>query len=595
MVERLGIVIVQTKLLLVFFSLILVLTIASQPHAQMLPALPAMPTDLNCGPTTGATIAVGPSDDFQAALNSAALGDRIVLTSGAVFRGPFILPKKTGSGWITITGGFALPTTRISPANRSLLPKFEAAQTDGFIFVAARGAHHYCFVGIEMRPVAGAFLFSLVNFGYDRIGIQYTSISDLPHHIVFDRVYMHGDPSKGSRRGIALNAASVAVINSYFSDFKEVGADTQALCAWTAPGPFKIVNNYLEAAGENVMFGGSASAISGVTPSDIEIRNNTFAKPVSWRIQDPSYAGTPWSVKNLFELKHAQRVLVEGNVFEYTWTHGQNHAIVLTPRSESGANSWAVVQDITFRNNIVRHVQRVLNMSGMDGGDGVVRLHRVLFENNLSYDVDTTRWGLPLQGDCCNGAYQIMSRADQIVINHNTLINNTVTVLSLEAGPMTSFVYTNNIARHNTYGANGTASLEANAPGYIFTKNVFSELAGSGFTQAMYPSNNFFPLTVAAIDFVDYNNGDYHLAVSSPYRNAATDGKNIGVDFNVLTSALTGTPVSGPTPSMTPTTSSTSPSSSPSNPPSISPPPNPPPATDPDKKKKCLSSRALIC
>ena len=74
---------------------------------------------------------------------------------------------------------------------------------------------------------------------------------------MFDRSYIHGDPRKGGRRGIALNARDVAVINSHFSDFKEVGADSQAIAGWNGPGPFKIENNYLEAAGENVMFGGA--------------------------------------------------------------------------------------------------------------------------------------------------------------------------------------------------------------------------------------------------------------------------------------------------------------------------------------------------
>ena len=36
-------------------------------------------------------------------------------------------------------------------------------------------------------------------------------------------------------------------------------------------GPFKIVNNFLEASGENILLGGGAAT---VTPADIEIRHN---------------------------------------------------------------------------------------------------------------------------------------------------------------------------------------------------------------------------------------------------------------------------------------------------------------------------------
>ena len=96
---------------------------------------------------------------------------------------------------------------------------------------------------------------------------------------------------KGGRRGIALNGGAMAVVDSYLADFKEVGADSQAICGWNGPGPFKIVNNYLEAAGENVMFGGADPSVRNLVPSDIEIRRNTLTKPLTWRIGDPDYAG----------------------------------------------------------------------------------------------------------------------------------------------------------------------------------------------------------------------------------------------------------------------------------------------------------------
>ena len=56
------------------------------------------------------------------------------------------------------------------------------------------------------------------------------------------------------------------------------------------------------------MFGGSDPVISGVIPSDIEFRRNHFFKPTSWKGK--------WMIKNLIEIKSAQRVLIEGNIFE---------------------------------------------------------------------------------------------------------------------------------------------------------------------------------------------------------------------------------------------------------------------------------------
>ena len=123
----------------------------------------------------------------------------------------------------------------------------------------------------------------------------------MPHDLVVDRCYIHGDPSAGQKRGIALNSASTTITGSYISDIKAVGQDSQAIGALERARPFSITNNYLEAAGENMLFGGSDPAIANLVPSDITIANNSVAKPPAWRSQG-------WQVKNLLELKNARRV-----------------------------------------------------------------------------------------------------------------------------------------------------------------------------------------------------------------------------------------------------------------------------------------------
>src|SRR6185295_19143823 len=142
----------------------------------------------------------------------------------------------------------------------------------------------------------------------------------------------------------------------------EVGADSQAIVGWNGPGPFRIANNYLEAAGENVMFGGADPAIDGLVPSDIEVVGNHMAKPLAWR-------GGPWTVKNLFELKSARRVLVEGNLFENNWAAAQNgFAILMTVRTVDDSTPWAVVEDVIFTRNVVRRATSGVNILGLDDG-----------------------------------------------------------------------------------------------------------------------------------------------------------------------------------------------------------------------------------
>ena len=126
-----------------------------------------------------------------------------------------------------------------------------------------------------------------------------------------------------------------------------------------------------------------------------------------------------WAVKNLFELKNARRVLIEGNLFETHWAGAQpGYAIVLTPRGERGAAPWATVEDVTFRYNIVRNVAAVFNLLGRDDAGASGPLRRVRIADNLFYGVDRAAWG-------GNGNFlQIGDGPSEMVVEHNTIIHS---------------------------------------------------------------------------------------------------------------------------------------------------------------------------
>src|SRR6266702_817799 len=260
----------------------------------------------------------------------------------------------------------------------------------GSVFATAPGAHHYRFVGLEIAPTPGTFLYNVVLLGD---GTEST-VDQQSHDIVIEHCYIHGDAVAGSRRGIAMNGVNVGVYDSILADFKEVGADSQALAGWSGAGPFTIVNNELEGAGENLMFGGADPSVPGLVPADIVVRHNHFFKPLSWKGDDPSYAGTHWSVKNLFELKDARRILIEGNVFENDWTDAQTAtAILFTVRNQDGTAPWSQIDHVTFRNTIVRHAGSGLSVLGYDNNFPSQQTTNVTIGNNLLYDLNGTTWG----------------------------------------------------------------------------------------------------------------------------------------------------------------------------------------------------------
>src|SRR5262249_55163695 len=112
--------------------------------------------------------------------------------------------------------------------------------------------------------------------------------------LVFDRCYIHGASLADVSRAIALNSANTEISNCNISEIHGIGFDTQAICGWNGPGPFRIINNYLEAAGENVLFGGADPTIQGLVPSDIEFRKNDCAKPLNWK---DGIVGSPVNVQ----------------------------------------------------------------------------------------------------------------------------------------------------------------------------------------------------------------------------------------------------------------------------------------------------------
>jgi hypothetical protein len=405
----------------------------------------------------------------------------------------------------------------------------------------APGAHGWRFVGIEFAVAPGV----PGNHGVVRLGNgDETRVRDLPSDIVVDRCFIHGTPTGNDRRGVALNGIRLAVIDSYVSDFHEVGADAQAIAGWNGPGPFKVVNNRLEGAAENLLFGGADSAVQDIVPSDIEIRHNHFFKPLRWRVGDPSYAGIHWSVKNLFELKSARRVLVEGNVLENNWLDAQTgYAVVLKSANQDGAAPWSRTEDVTFRDNIVRHAGAALAVVARDPHtEGLTK--RMTIENNVWEDINQQRWKGPgifllVVSSPPPAGYPAVGPPD-LVIDHNTAFHTGPTV-SVDNYPSQGFVFNNNIVANDTWGvkgsgsSTGTPTLQTFFPGYRFVRNAIV-----GGKASLYPPDNFFPTSYDAVGFVDRAGGNYRLAPSSPLAGMGQGGTDVGANIDAVAAASSG-------------------------------------------------------
>jgi hypothetical protein len=548
--------------------LIFVLLLTAPVQSANLPALPNLPvlprayvdTTMPATKVTKTVCARGcnyTNGQLQAAINAANLGDVIELQAGATYSGKIQLPNKiNGTGWIIIRSSawqsLPPPGTRVGPQHAPLMAKITTDPLSSYepAVVTQEGAHHYRFIGIEVTgrdPGATAQQYGLIMIDgshYDANSVYQLQPTNAltPHHIVMDRCYIHGAPTGEFIRGVLMDGLHIAIVDSYLSNFHSAGSDSQAAIAWNTPGPLKLVNNYLEAAGENVMFGGAPSVTAGYVPSDIEIRHNFFDKPLSWRPGDPAYAGKTWSVKNLLEFKDGQRALIEGNVFGNHWAGAQSgFFFIVTPRGEDKQNPWAFTGDITFRYNKILHTTAGPAVSGTDG-QVTQKSNRVLFEHNVFENIGAYFVPGAFTGEFC----MIGNAIQNLTIRHNTVFNS-YTPLHFagdSSGLVNGLTLVDNIFGNGGYGiagdtSLGIAELNAVAPGWIMRKNaIYGPYPNANaITQSFYPADDYFPASRDAVGFVNLAGGDYHLAASSPYKNAASDGKDVGADIDAVNAA----------------------------------------------------------
>jgi len=461
---------------------------------------------------SGNIITVKAGGNFQAALERAKSGDTIMLQSGASFVGNFNLSLKTGGEFITIRASASdnqLPRsdTRIDPVKyATVLPKILSPNAEPAIR-ATDGAHHYRFIGVEFGATKGG-VGNIIQLGTT----EERRIEDLPHHIEFDRVFVHGSASDGQRRGIAANGKFIKIVNSYFSDIKRKGEESQAIGIWATDGPVEIVNNYLEAAAENILFGGAESFLH-LTPSDCLVRGNHLNKPLKWREEG-------WDVKNFFEIKNGRRIRIENNLMTNNWAKAQDGtAVLFTTRQDS--KKLGIIEDIEFTNNIVRGSANALNVYGAEGSGG----HRLTIRNNFFEDINGEKWG--------GAGFFLKSTAwDGLIIENNTIINSGNISVAYEA-PVKNFVFRNNIIFEKGYGFVG----DSTAPGQAVIDRYFPNadvgnniIVGGG--NSTYKSRNFYPASIKQIGFINAETGDYRLRSDSPYSNKGLKGKPIGANLD---------------------------------------------------------------
>jgi hypothetical protein len=449
---------------------------------------------------------VNAGGDLQAALNAAQPGDIVSIEAGARFVGTFRLPSKAFGPVITVRSSAALPDRRVTPADAPLMPTLSSGGVESAL--SAIGTSNWRIEGLN---------FESTTTGEGNV----VALQDATN-IVLDRILLVAGPA-GQKRGVMGNGQHITLTRSHIANIWRSGQDSQAFCAWDGAGPYAVTDNYLEAASENIMFGGANSQSADRVPADILVEGNHLSKRLEWK-------GEYKNVKNLFELKSAKRVVVRNNLMERNWPDGQNgYGILFTVRNDEGDSPWSVIEDVLFENNIVRDTTHGINVLGYDSYQPSGRTTRVTVRNNLIITSGTF--------------LQLGSEIGELVIDHNTVVNGG-TFAFLYYGDVwlsgtgarrkaqfavESLQLTNTVGYHNSYGVIGDGvgigiiALDTYALAYRWTHNVLA--GGGGYT---YPDTTWRP---SIEEHKSQFNADYTLIDASWYRGAATEGLDLGANW----------------------------------------------------------------
>ncbi len=421
-------------------------------------------------------------------------------------------------------------------------------------------------------------------------------------HIILDRDWFKGTDTNDMNGGLVLDRTSYfAIINSFFSnihctvglsctDAKAIGGGTNGNST-DNDNTWKIVGNYIEASGENVIFGGGGAAIQ---PTDIELRNNYFFKPQIWNPKSLTYNGgnptnhQPYIVKNHLEMKNVVRIFGEGNWFSNVWGgfSQAGESVIFSPKNQAGPNGSNLcplckVTDYTFRYNHVDTAQQALQFinvgsdnGGMAAGGNHYDVYGNIFENLRYPNCNACSAGVIQLDD--DPVVPVVFILHHVNVSRNTFVTNSTAPLT-PPGAIQVFMNTggatiatgnqlNNIVfQNNVFAAlggittvgGGSASCafaQANPAGVVNSCWLPKSFGGNVIVQPNFSSPttgwnspgmgvNCVAETTFTSLFVNYNGGlggDYTIKPASPCHNKATDGTDSGAPISKTNSLTQG-------------------------------------------------------
>jgi hypothetical protein len=488
---------------------------------------------------------------------------RIKLPDGFVATGTLQCGIHTQGAYWTYIQRSSLGTegTRCTSAQMSGAPILRTTVANRGAVETLAGAEYWRFDELKFETSASVTQTILNIAPLDTSGdTTGSSVTDLPNYIYFHRCWTQGkDNATGDVvNGVTMNTRAGAYVDGIVDRIWQSGVEPHAVVAFTARGPWKFVNNYLESSGITVLFGGANPSITGFVPEDIEFRRNQLTLRDTWNPFHASWDSVARPIKNRLEFKMGIRALVEGNVIEKSPVGGQNGEafVIKSMAGESGlVASWYKTENICLRYNVCRNLWNTTYITGvqMPHLETLGGTNRIAFYDNLIYDYGDTTYG------STDNAHAIFpGDATNVTWDHNTIIPKAASITQynprsfmwcpdLSSDDMGAFTFTNNIVHSGGFEANrwmftnvgtdGETELARVTTSYTLQNNLMINGPTGG---GIWPSGEVTNVaSIAAMNFTSDNPAS-GLDGDSPAKNAATDGSDAGCNYTKLNLATSG-------------------------------------------------------
>ncbi|HKY21186.1 MAG TPA: right-handed parallel beta-helix repeat-containing protein [Vicinamibacterales bacterium] len=261
----------------------------------------------------------------------------------------------------------------------------------------------------------------------------------------------------------------------------------------------------------------------GDLPRDIVITRNTLQKRADWVTQ-----GLGAQAKGFVEVKDGDNVRIDGNRMITTYPT----TLALTNRNQNGSAVWSVIHNLTVSNNHISGWGAGAIIVGVDNEKTSSVSSQIVFRNNLFDAPGPYSYNFLFATE---GGYDF-------TFSHNTFINTNGNSILFGVRSMNSpsVTFKDNIAFHGAYGLNCQVSPYSAAtcwPGFTESRNAIVD-AGGHYNGA-FPQSTVVP-NIAAVGFVNAAGGNYRLSPDSQFRNAASDGTDVGVNIDQMNEAMSG-------------------------------------------------------